>query len=259
MVLSVQQGRAVLSKEQRVDPRVKRTRRQLEQSFLELLEEKGFQSTTVRDIADRATVNRATFYAHFEDKYALLDHVVHESFEQMLQSRLSPDSDYSLANLHLLILTVCEFLEQFNSQHRRSSAKQLGPLIEREVQSQVYDLVLRWIHQLHADGAERPATTEVTASAASWAIFGAAVHWSRNDGGHSAEETSSQVLSLLAPGLSGSPGVDRVDNAGSQDRRVESRPYEPQRDRNRQAILVRDIRRDRLKAATRPWRSDAKD
>lgn len=248
-----------MSKEQKVDPRVKRTRRQLEQSFLELLEEKGFQSTTVRDITDRATVNRATFYAHFEDKVALLDHVIHESFEQMLQSKLSPDSEFSLANLHLLILTVCEFLEQFNSRHRRSSAKQLGPLIERAVQSQVYDLVLRWINQLRADDAERPATVEVTASATSWAIFGAAVHWSRNSGGHSAEETSGQVLSLLAPGLSSSLDVDGVDNVGSQDRRTETRRYEPEPDRHLQGILARDIRRDRLKAATRPWRSGTKD
>lgn len=248
-----------MSKEPRVDPRVKRTRRLLEQSFLELLEEKGFQSTTVRHITDRATVNRATFYAHFEDKYALLDHVIHESFEQMLQSKLSPDSDFSLDNLRLLILTVCEFLEQFNSQHRISSSKQLGPLIEGEVQSLVYDLVIRWINQLHADGAQRPATAEVTASATSWAIFGAAVHWSRNGGGHSAEEISSQVLSLLAPGLSGSPSADAVETASSQDQRTETPRYEPQLDRNLQAILARDIRRDRLKAATRPWRSDAKD
>jgi AcrR family transcriptional regulator len=56
----------------------------LEQAFLELLEEKGFQSVTVQDITDRATVNRATFYAHFEDKYALFDHIVRETFQQTL-------------------------------------------------------------------------------------------------------------------------------------------------------------------------------
>ena len=48
-----------------VDLRVMRTRQLLEESFLALMEEKGFQSVTVQDITNRATINRATFYAHF--------------------------------------------------------------------------------------------------------------------------------------------------------------------------------------------------
>jgi AcrR family transcriptional regulator len=35
--------------------------------------EKGFAAITVQDLADRAMVNRSTFYRHFLDKYDLLD------------------------------------------------------------------------------------------------------------------------------------------------------------------------------------------
>ena len=59
---------------EKVDPRVKRTRQSLEQAFVDLLHEKGFQAITVQDITQRAGLNRATFYAHFPDKYALLDY-----------------------------------------------------------------------------------------------------------------------------------------------------------------------------------------
>jgi AcrR family transcriptional regulator len=51
------------------DPRVKRTRQLLLQAFTAVLAEKrSIPSITIRDITQRATVNRATFYAHFEDK-----------------------------------------------------------------------------------------------------------------------------------------------------------------------------------------------
>ena len=50
--------------------------------------EKNFQSITVQDITERATVNRATFYAHFEDKYTLLDESVRDRFEEVLNSEL---------------------------------------------------------------------------------------------------------------------------------------------------------------------------
>ena len=81
--------------------------------FKQLLMEKRFQSITVREIADRATVNRATFYAHFDDKYALLDHSIRQSFQKLLWEKLSPDSNFSLDNLRVLILTLCEYLEGF--------------------------------------------------------------------------------------------------------------------------------------------------
>ncbi|MBI4304912.1 MAG: TetR family transcriptional regulator, partial [Chloroflexi bacterium] len=45
------------------DPRVKRTRKLLHDAFDSLLSEKSFEAITVQDIAERATVNRATFYA----------------------------------------------------------------------------------------------------------------------------------------------------------------------------------------------------
>ena len=207
------------SKEDRIDPRVKRTRRLLEQSFLELLREKGFQSVTVQDITDRATVNRATFYAHFDDKFALLDHVIRDSFQQVLQKNLALEAGFSLDNLHILIVSVCEYLEQFHRLQCKTSTKQFEPLIEKEVQNQVYHLVLRWVNQLQ-EGEPEPATTpDVIASAISWAIFGVELRWSRDGQKYPVEDVSNQVLTLLTTGLYGSFSPELADlrqGAGSR-------------------------------------------
>jgi AcrR family transcriptional regulator len=55
------------------DLRVRRTRKLLQKALLEAASEKGFAHVTVRDITERAMVNRATFYRHYEDKYDLLE------------------------------------------------------------------------------------------------------------------------------------------------------------------------------------------
>jgi AcrR family transcriptional regulator len=55
------------------DLRVRRTRKLLQEALIELTVEKGFPAVTVRDITDRAMVNRSTFYRHYLDKYQLLD------------------------------------------------------------------------------------------------------------------------------------------------------------------------------------------
>lgn len=63
------------------DLRVRRTRKLLQKAMLEAASEKGFAQVTVRDITERAMVNRGTFYRHYEDKYDLLTHYMGELSE----------------------------------------------------------------------------------------------------------------------------------------------------------------------------------
>jgi AcrR family transcriptional regulator len=68
-------------KQKTEDLRVRRTRKLLMQAMLALTSEKGFSALTVQDIADRAMVNRATFYRHYLDKYDLLDKYMNEVYD----------------------------------------------------------------------------------------------------------------------------------------------------------------------------------
>jgi AcrR family transcriptional regulator len=63
------------------DVRVRRTRKLLQQAFIELTVEKGFAALTVSDITERAMVNRSTFYRHYLDKYDLLEQYMNEIYE----------------------------------------------------------------------------------------------------------------------------------------------------------------------------------
>jgi AcrR family transcriptional regulator len=54
------------------DPRSARTRRMLQAALLDLAREQPLDEITVADIADRAEVNRSSFYQHYNDKETLL-------------------------------------------------------------------------------------------------------------------------------------------------------------------------------------------
>jgi AcrR family transcriptional regulator len=56
----------------KLDRRILRTRKLLQDALVSLMIEKGYEATTVQDIIDRANVGRSTFYAHFADKETLL-------------------------------------------------------------------------------------------------------------------------------------------------------------------------------------------
>jgi len=55
-----------------MDPRIARTQASLQQALLELAQERPFAEITVGDIAERAGVNRSSFYQHYADKETLL-------------------------------------------------------------------------------------------------------------------------------------------------------------------------------------------
>lgn len=67
----------------RVDPRIARTRRSLQEALFELARERELDDISIADIAERAEVNRSTFYQHYSDKDTLLadaiDAVVEEA------------------------------------------------------------------------------------------------------------------------------------------------------------------------------------
>lgn len=70
-----------------VDPRIRRTRKLLQQALGKLLETKDFDTISVQDITDAATLNRATFYDHYADKSALLECMVGSRFLELLAER----------------------------------------------------------------------------------------------------------------------------------------------------------------------------
>jgi AcrR family transcriptional regulator len=181
--------------ESKLDPRVRRTRQMLEQAFNDLITEKGFQTISVQDVTERAGVNRATFYAHFEDKYALLDYSIRQSFRLEIDRRTLNACQFSPDNLRNLVVAVCEFVKITHS-HCSPPQGQFESLVETQVKNQTYELLLKWLQQLESDTAP-----ELVATAASWSIYGLAHHWSHSKKSQSAEQFADEVLPLVAGNL----------------------------------------------------------
>ena len=181
--------------DEKEDPRITRTRGLLEQAFMEVVAEKGFQSVSVQDITDRAGVNRATFYAHFADKYALLDHSIRMQFKQELEKRTLNVCTFSMENLRALIVTVCEFISTASS-HCNPPSPQFESLMETQVKAQIQELIQNWIEKLdiHIEA-------NIAATATSWAIYGLALEWSRDRKHIPVDDFADNVLPLIAANL----------------------------------------------------------
>lgn len=80
-VLKKEHGMENSAKKQ--DQRVRLTKALLQNAFLELLAKKPVQSITVKELCDKAGINRGSFYNHYQDIYDLL-----EQMEQQIMDEL---------------------------------------------------------------------------------------------------------------------------------------------------------------------------
>ncbi len=180
---------------EKLDPRVKRTRGLLEQAFMDLIQEKGFQAVTVQDITERAGVNRATFYAHFADKYALLDYRIRQGFLEEIDKRMLNACHLTRDNLRNLIVAICEFTRNVNA-HCKPAEAQFESLVETQVKSVMHELLMKWLEQV-----QLTVPPETAATASSAAIYGLALQWSHAKQPKPVDEFAAEVLPLVAPML----------------------------------------------------------
>ena len=181
--------------EEKLDPRVKRTRNLILGAFSSLLAEKGFESISVQDVTDKAEINRATFYAHFPDKYALLDYAIAEWFRKEIEKRMLDACHYTPENLRGLILAVCEFLFRLHNDCAQPH-QQFESLVEGTIKKQIFELLSHWLEQ-----SKSRIPTEIPATVATWAIYGLASFYSHSKKHPVLETFVDEALPLVAVNL----------------------------------------------------------
>lgn len=84
-----------------IDRRISKTKKAIYQAFIQLLNAKGYEATTVQDIIDLADVGRSTFYCHYESKELLLDQLCRYLFHHLFEREQAISTEDYLAHLFL--------------------------------------------------------------------------------------------------------------------------------------------------------------
>ena len=97
------------SKENR---RTRLTKRLLRESLLELLQEKPVDHITVKELCERAELNRSTFYAYYTDVSALYEEMGNELADALLE-HIQAMKDQSGLNTELMLTYIRDNCEMF--------------------------------------------------------------------------------------------------------------------------------------------------
>lgn len=183
------------------DPRIRRTRQLLQGALRTLLQTKSFDEIAVQDITEAATVNRATFYDHYTDKYALLEAMVAGGFHMLLHERNVSYDGTCPSAASAIILATCDYLTQTHpggAVCQRQSA--FEPLSEAAITAAIRRVIMGGVpaNGSKSDSSSAP-SPEMIATAASWAIYGAVKEWFKSPSRPPAEEIVPLVLQLVLP------------------------------------------------------------
>ena len=177
------------------DPRILRSRRMLMESLASLLIKKEFEDISVQEIADEATLNRATFYLHYPDKNALLQAMTELRFRHLIERRSITFTDCNGA-LRAIALGVCDYLVE-----NTGCPTQLARIpLEGSIIPVVEDMFKEGL-ALH--GIAPGPDAALRATAAAWAVFGAARRWFQTNNRIPAEEMAVSIETMVSPVLFG--------------------------------------------------------
>ena len=175
------------------DPRIRRTRQMLQQALDKLLSGKNFDEISVQDIADAATLNRATFYDHYSDKFALLECLVGSRFDELLAERDVQFDGTCTSALKAIVLAVCDYLARLQGP---GGARPIEPHMQSAIVAVVRRTLLEGLKRNPPENAIAP---EMMAAAASWAIYGAAKEWAGTADRCPSESIADTVAVLVSP------------------------------------------------------------
>src|SRR5215469_1301082 len=173
------------------DPRILRSRRMLMEALENLLNRKEFADISIQEIADEATLNRATFYLHYPDKNALLQAMTAARFSKLIARRGLSFSDCDRA-LRAIALGVCDYLAETTGCPTQ--------LAKMSLEGSIIPVVESWFREGASRHPARPGVdSELVATTAAWAIFGAARRWYQTPDRIPAEEMAAKIEALVKP------------------------------------------------------------
>jgi AcrR family transcriptional regulator len=162
------------------------------------MQTKSFDEISVQDITEAATVNRATFYDHYTDKFALMEAMVAGGFHELLYERQLRYETGCPAALGAIIQATCDYLNQLHSAGACDRQTAFQPLMDSAIAKAIQRLLMEGLQR-----AQHPASTspELIAAAVGAAICAGVKQWFSMPERPSAKALVAQLQELILPML----------------------------------------------------------
>lgn len=169
----------------RTDPRIIRTRQLLKDAFVDLLQEMDIEKISVNRIAERATINRVTFYLHYKDIPDMMDKMADEMIEEINQSLSQADNNQESrdeADWPILV-SLLQHIAEHAKFYKVILASKRIPIFTERLMKLLTKLITERVQIVWEDSSieEAGIQKEIAIWYGSSALIGTIVGWLRSD------------------------------------------------------------------------------
>lgn len=206
---------------EKMDRRIGKTRNAIKDAFTELIDEIGFDAVTVRNLTEKANINRSTFYLHYRDKYDLLEKSEEEIIKKIEEisenvSKLTPKELNKLYSGNKPFPFVVKLAEYFqgNAQFLKVI---LGPKGDSSFQDRIKKIIEKnMVENIISkfEGEKFLVPIDVLVAYIISAHFGVILHWLNTGMKQSPEEIATIIFNLTIQGPINAMGIkkDLINN-----------------------------------------------
>lgn len=173
-----------------------------EEALLELMEEKDYKKITVREISEKATLNRATFYLHYYDKDELLEQMVDEALENLSMSVQIKEMEfkYDSENPHPIFVRLFTKMIEKHRFYKVMLVHEKVPNFTEAVGEIIELSVSKGTRHMLGDDIEFKVPVEISNAYTASAYFGVLIWWLKNDMPYTPKYMAKQLTRMSTVG-----------------------------------------------------------
>ncbi|MFB5760700.1 TetR/AcrR family transcriptional regulator [Paenibacillus medicaginis] len=186
----------------RMDPRIIRTRQLLKDALIDLLQEVDVEKISVNRIAERATINRVTFYLHYRDIPDMLEKMADDMVKdiQHVLSHGLPVNNHSTEEIRFdQLVALLEHISENSKFYKIILGTKRIPIFTERLLQLLTEMISLRIH--HSESDTIISKSGVPKDIAIWhyssALIGTIVGWLRNDLPYTPHFLAKQISVLL--------------------------------------------------------------
>lgn len=137
------------------DLRVRRTRKLLKNGLIDLLKEMELEKITVNKLAEKATINRVTFYSHYRDIPDMIEKLVEDMVKQMtlaLEREDAATSYTKVAPMWQPLLHLLEYISRHSEFYKVVLSYRGVHLFKQEMSRLLVDRIIVVVGNIEEEG-----------------------------------------------------------------------------------------------------------
>lgn len=184
------------------DLRVIKTKQLLKEALLALLTEMEFEEITIMKLTTYAQINRSTFYAHFYDKYDLLDKIINDELVSFVEE-VAPKNEEELTLAQIpnpFYLRAMQYIYQHGEFFKVMMGENGISSFQQQFLRIIEKYMLSYLDKFHPDPNKMEIPKELFIYYVAHGYVGIISYWLKNDMQYSPEYMAEKLSQMAIKG-----------------------------------------------------------